>query len=403
MSVTINAHQLKLLIDKTVDHMGYEDLEPLHGIRLDVDSQYLYAVATDRFTIAAARYRLNHGDQNQEAWGRLIPADVVRTLREWIDTMKGAEYITISTAKDRLVFDGPLADLTVATNTALEFPDWRGLLRGIASQTVEGEPFPALGSGTLRRWGATGQSLRTRMTADRKAVLFFGEDFIGAQMPTIHGGVGPVKEQTFESAHSLWLWTLAAGAADVDMASLPQPEPSRYEATKNVEKTGESLLRGVLQSTSNMFDTSHFGEDREAFYAHIRAGVADWMAFRYLDALHQVDPRAASEVVADTAEQLDSGELGEFAWDAAEQAGYLPKKWHDDYEAALRKRNEEEPLLWAKRLAAGLNAAKNFGISFRVDDNPHVAFDAEADEWKAVRPEVTEEASPSVEPADATV
>src|SRR5256886_8689453 len=121
--VTITAHQLKLLLDKTLDHMGSENVEPLHGIRLDADSQYVYAVATDRYTIAAARYRLDNNDQNQEPWARLIPGDIVPALREWIDTMKGAEYLTISTAKDRLVFDGPLADLTIATNTALEFPD----------------------------------------------------------------------------------------------------------------------------------------------------------------------------------------------------------------------------------------------------------------------------------------
>jgi hypothetical protein len=331
VSVTINAHQLKLLLDKTVDHMGYEDLEPLHGIRLDVDAQYVYAVATDRITIAAARYRLNHGDQNQEPWARLIPAEQLRTVREFIDTMKGAEYITISTAKDRLVFDGPLADLTIATNTALEFPDWRGLLRTIAAQTVEGEPFPALDSGFLKRWSATGQSLRTRVTADRKAVLFFGEDFIGAQMPSNGGGIGPAKDQTFQAAHSLWNWTLAAGANDVDMTSLPEPEPSRFEATKNVEETGKGLLQAVLHSEWDMRGKSQEAPDE--FFAHVAAAINGWMAFRYLDALHNVDPRAAQQVVADAAEQLDSGEIAEWAWDVAEEAGHNPQKWHDDYEA----------------------------------------------------------------------
>lgn len=389
MSVTINAYQLKLLLDKTADHMGHEDIEQLHGIRLDVDSQYLYAVASDRYTLAAARYRLNHGDQNQEPWARTIPGDIVPALRQWLDTMKGAEYITISTAKDRLVFDGPLVDLTVATNTALEFPDWRGLLRGIAAQTVEGEPFPALNADFLQRWSATGQSLRTRVTADKKAVLFFGEDFIGAQMPSNGGPVGPAKEQTFEAAHNLWLWTLAAGAKDVDMASLPEPEPKRFEATRDLRETAATLLRGVLDSTSNTFNTS-FDDDRDAWFAHIRSGVSDWMAFRYLDALHQVDPRAAQQVVDDTAEQLDSGELGEWAWDVAEEAGHNPKKWQEDHEARVAKQMAEEPRKWAVRLARGLNDAKNAGISFRVDDNLFVAYDAEAGEWKAVKPESAE-------------
>lgn len=392
LSVTINAHQLKLLLDKTADHMGHEDIEQLHGIRLDVDSQYLYAVASDRYTIAAARYRLNHGDQNQEPWARTIPGDIVPALREWIDSMKGATYITISTVKDRLVFDGPLVDLTVAASTSLKFPDWRGLLRGIAAQTVEGEPFPALDTDRLTRWAVTEHSLRIRVTADRKALLFFGEDFIGAQMPSNGAGIGPVKDETFESAHGLWLWTLASGAADVDMASLPQPEPSKFEAPRSIEETAANLLRGVLDSTSNVFHTS-FDNDRDAWFAHIRSGVSDWMAYRFLDALAQVDPRAAQQVVNETAEQLDSGELGEWAWDMAEESGFNPQKWEDEQTARAAKQMETEPRKWAVRLARGLNDAKNAGINFRVDDNQFVAYDPEADEWKPIAPQPAESAS----------
>lgn len=386
MSVTINAHQLKLLLDKTAAHMGGDGFEPLHGIRLDVDSQYLYAVATDRFTIAAARYRLDNGDQNQEPWAATIPGDIVPALREWVGAMKGASYITISATEDRVVFGGPLSDLNIAVSLSLEFPDWRGLLRTIAAQTVEGEPFPALNSDLFQKWAAAEQSLRTRIAADRKAVLFFGEDFIGAQMPSNGGSIGPAKEQTFDSAHSLWLWTLAAGATDVDMASLPLPEPSRYEATRSIDETAANLLKGVLDSTSNAYNTS-FDDDQDAWFAHIRSGVSDWMAYRYLDALHQVDPRAARAVVTDTAEQLDSGELGEWAYDTAEQSGFNPKQWHDDYEARLAKQYAEEPRKWAVRLALALNDAKDAAIGFRVDDNPHVTFDAEAGEWKAVKPQ----------------
>jgi hypothetical protein len=389
LSVTINAHQLKLLIDKTVEHIGYEDLEPLHGIRLDVDSQYLYTVATDRFTIAAARYNLLHNDKNQEPWARLIPAGQLRTLREWIDTMKGAEYITVSTAKNRLVFDGPLADLTITVDPNLEFPDWRGLLRGIAAQTVDGEPFPALNSGFLNRWSTAGQSLRTRVTADRKAVLFFGEDFIGAQMPSNGGSIGPVKEQSFESAHSLWLWTLAAGGTDVDMASLPKPERSGYEAPKSVEETSEGLLRGVLRSTHDVTDTD-YETDRALWHAHIRIAVANWMAFRYLDALQNVDPREAQDVAAHVAEQLDSGEIGEWAWDAAEEAGHKPQQWQDDYEKAVAEDNAKTAPAWAERLALSLNAARLADITFTVASNSHVAFDESTGQWTAVKPQPAE-------------
>ncbi|MDX3549548.1 hypothetical protein PV724_44545 [Streptomyces europaeiscabiei] len=386
MSVTINAHQLGRLIDKTSNHMGGERVEVLHGIRFDVDARYLHAVASDRYTFAVARYGLNHDDLDQKPFAALLPASHVRALREWLRTMKGAEQITLEVADGRLVFKADKTEVNVLVDTSLEFPDWRGILRTLTENTVDDQPFPCLNSSYLARFD-TGDILRVRLTADMKAALLFGEDFIGAVMPARYAGLGPAEQESFATAFNAWHWTLAAGAKDTDMADLPKPESPRYEATKDVEETAEVLLRGVLRSTSNAFDTRHFDEDHEAWYAHIRAGVSDWMSYRYLDALYQVDPRAAQAVVTDTAEQLDSGEIGEWAWDAAEKAGHNPQKWHDDYEKALSSQAADKPPLWALKLAAGLNAAKNFGIGIRVDDNPHVVFDAEADEWKAVKTE----------------
>lgn len=341
MSVTINAHQLGRLLDKTSNHMGSEYVEPLHGIRLDVDAKYLYAVASDRYTIAVARYQLNHGDQTQEAWARTIPAEYLRSLREWIDSMQGAGLITISTTKERLVFEGPQTDLSIAVNTSLDFPDWRGILRKQVEQAAEGEAFPALNSGYLARFN-TGGILRARLTGDEKPLLVFAEDFLGAQMPTRYAGIYPCKEESFEGAHKSWLWTLAAGAKDADMngAAYDEERP-RYEVTADVRETGESLLQQTLQSGWDMSGKSSTAPDE--FLAHVLAAVNGWMAFRYLDALYQADPRAAANVVAEVSGELDSGEIGEFAWDAAAKAGFKPDKWHDAYEAHKKQLAEKQP------------------------------------------------------------
>ncbi|MGW1796911.1 DNA polymerase III subunit beta family protein [Streptomyces sp. NPDC001984] len=390
MSVTINAHQLGRLIDQTSGHIGSEYNEQLHGIRLEVDSHFLYAVATDRFTLAVARYALTLVDEDRETWARTIPAGYLTPLREWAGAMQGAEWVTVSTAKERLIFEGPQTSFSIAVDLGIEYPDWRGVLRKAVDASVEGEPFPALNSELAQRFGESGHILRVRTTDDQKPVLFFGEDFIGAQMPTRRTQFSPGNLESFPAAYSSWQRTLAAGSKDADMAALPADERPRYEATTDVQETGESLLRGVLRSTSNALDAGTLDEDREAFHAFIHAGVADWMAYRYLDALHQVDPRAAQTVVRETADELDSGELGEFAWDSAEAAGLDPKKWRDDYDAAVRKRNAEQPPLSALKLAAGLNVAKNFGIAFDIDDNPHVRFDEDENAWVAVKPEPAE-------------
>lgn len=388
MSVTINAHQLGRLIEKTIGHMGSEYIEILHGIRLDVDAHYLHAVASDRYTMAVARYGLTENED--EPWARTIPAEYLPALREWINSHQGDSWITIEAGEDRIVFDSARTTYSVALNRSLEYPDWRGILRKLTENTVEGEPFPLLNSRYFARFGATEGLLRVRLAGDTKAALLLGEDFIGAIMPARYEGLEPAKQEPFPAAVNTWRWTLAAGSKDADMDGMPKPEYSRYEASTDVQETGEGLLRSVLQSTSNAVDTSYFNDDSEAWYAHIRSSVANWRAFRYLNALAKVDPRIAAQVVADTAEQLDDGALGEWAWDEAEKAGHNPKKWDDDYSNALRERAAEKPPLWATRLAAGLNAARLAGIDFRVEDNPFVTYDAEAEEWKAVKPERAE-------------
>ena len=392
MSVTINAHQLGRLIDKTSSHMGSERVEVLHGIRFDVDARYLHAVASDRYTFAIARYGLNHDDCDQKPFAALLPASHVQALREWLRAMKGAEWITLDVTDGRLVFKADKTEFNVLVDTDLKFPDWRGILRTLTENTVDGEPFSCLNSSYLARFD-TGDILRVRLTADRKAALLFGEDFVGALMPARYAGLAPAEQESFATACNAWQWTIAAGSKGASMEGLPQPARSRYEATRDVQETAADLLRGVLGATSDTFTSDLFDDDRDAWFAHIRAGVSDWRAYRYLDALAKADPRAAQAVVDDTAEQLDSGELGEWAWDLAEESGFGPQKWQDDHEARVAKQMAEEPRKWAVRLARGLNDAKNAGIGFRVEDNPHVVFDAEADEWKAVKPEPAAEAA----------
>lgn len=343
MSVTINAHQLGLLIDKTVGHIGGEYTAPLNGIRLDVDATHLHAVASDRYTLAVARYRLLHDDQGGQPFARLIPGEYLPSLREWISSQAGATYISISAEDHYVEFGGTHTELRIGVDPGLEYPDWRGLLRAITQHTVEGEPFPALSAGFMTRWAATGDNLRVRVTADQKAVLVFGEDFIGAQMPVRYTGVSPVKAETFDAVRRLWDQTLAAGAEGLDMATdMPDEDDwPRYEVTTDVYETGEALLQQVLRSNADVHNTPGRTNSPE-FLAHITAGVHGWMAYRFLDALHTADPRFARAIVAEVAGELDSGEIGEFAWDAAKEAGHNPQQWHDEYEAHLKKREAEK-------------------------------------------------------------
>lgn len=387
MSITINAHQLGLLIDKTIAHVGDETIKPLHGIRLDADGRYLYTVASDRYTLAVARYRLNHGDTAQEPWACTLPGASLKALREWTASHKGAVSITIQAGEDTVVFSSEQATFSVSVDRGLEFPDWRGLIRTITEYAVEDRPFPAFASVMLARFGSAEDYFRLRVTADQKAALLVAEDFIGAVMPTRHAGLGPVTVETFDKARDLWQWTLAAGGRGVDMeTAMPEAEPPAYEAPKTVREAGGGLLEEVLNSTDDLHAADYHG-DRDLWNANIRIGCAAWIAYRYLDALNQADPRLARETVADVAEQLDSGEIAEWAWDAAESAGFDPEQWRNEHAEAVAARRAKQAPEWAERLAMGLNAARLAGIGFRIDDNPHVVYDEQAEQWTAVKPE----------------
>ncbi|MET9727715.1 hypothetical protein [Streptomyces zaomyceticus] len=386
MSITVNAHQLGLLIDKTIAHIGDETIKVLHGIHLDVDGRYLYAVASDRYTLAAARYQLNHDDTAQEPWARLIPGTILTALREWVRGHHGGVSITIEADEDTVAFNSPQATFSVTTDRGLEFPDWRGILRTLTEHAADEAPFPAFDSSKLAKFGSADSFFRIRVTTDETAALLIAEDFIGAVMPARFSGLSPVSVENFDKARDLWQWTLATGGSGTDMdTAMPKAVPNTDGAPDTVRDAGAGLLQEVLNSTSDLHDVDYH-TDNELWIANIRIGCAAWVAYRYLDALHQADPRLAQEIVADVAEQLDCGEIGEWAWGTAESAGFDPEQWRENHSKAVIARREKRAPEWAERLAMGLNVAKAAGIGFRVEDNPHVVYDEQAEQWTAVQP-----------------
>lgn len=336
MSVTINAHKLGQLIDKVRGHVGSKYVEVLHGIRLDVDATDLHAVASDRFTVAAARYRLNHSDQGQEPWARTIPASWLKPLREWAGAHGGGDTITISTEIGFLGFATAHTEMRVPVTDDQEFPDWRALLRGVAAEIPTIYAFPAVDSKMLARWADTDDVLRVRVTTDLKAFMVFGEDFIGAQMPKRYAGVGPCEDETFDQALALWPHIFTDGGETADLViDMPAEDKPRYEATSTVPDMVESLLQQTLRSTTDSMGAP--STDPGAIASYAIAGVNAWSAYRFLNALHTADPRLAAQTVAELGEELEAGDFSENAWDIAIKAGHDPVAWRNDYEAHLAK------------------------------------------------------------------
>lgn len=339
MPVAITAHQLGRLIDRTIGHTADEYFEHLHGIRLESDATHLYAIASDRYTVAAARYR-HHGPDG-EPFTRTVPVAAARSLREWIRTQPGSDPITVTPAEERLRFTAPHSDLSIAISPHRTFFDWRGILRSVVEQTSTTDVFPALDTALLDRFAAADDVVRLRTTANQEAVLIVGEDFLGAQMPARarRAGIGTDDLATLGQVQASWQHALA-GAQPVAMPDgIPAPaDRPRYEATTDIGETAGDLLRQTLRSTQDMLATDL---PSEASAAYATAGVTAWTAYRYLTALHTADPKLAAMVVAETADQLDSGEISEFAWDAAESAGHDPQAWAQEYEAWVAERRSK--------------------------------------------------------------
>ncbi|MDQ0792053.1 hypothetical protein [Streptomyces sp. B1I3] len=332
MSVTINAHQLGRLIDKVRGHIGSEYVEVLHGIRLDVDATHLHAVASDRYTVAAARYRLNGDQQGQEPWARTIPADWLKPLREWTSAHGGGDTITISVVPGRVIFGTEHTDIRIPVADDQEFPNWRSLLTGITANIPTKFAFPAVDSRMLARWADTGDTLRVHVTTDLTAMLLFGEDFIGAQMPKRYNGVSPSGESTFEEALAQWPTLDDNNEALADLAA---EMPAGDDEMGTIPEMVSSLLQQTLRSTSDLLGAPT--DDPGATASYALAGVNAWTAYRLLDALHKADPRLAAQTVAELGDELEAGDFSENAWDIAAKAGHDPQAWSDDYEAHLKR------------------------------------------------------------------
>ncbi|MFJ3817791.1 hypothetical protein [Streptomyces sp. NPDC090056] len=333
MSATLNAHQFGRLLERTAGHIADESIPRLHGVRLETDDTFLYAIASDRYTLAVARYR--HHGLTSAPFARTLPARALASLRHWAADQPGGDPVTVTLAENRIRFTSPQGELGVGVDDSREYFGWRGVLRGVIDQLPADaeDPFPVFDTRLLARWTGADHYLRLRVTADRQGALLVGEDFLGAQMPvrSRHDGFDTGLADDLDQARTLWDDALGDAPAAAMPDSMPAVRHPSHDASRAVAETAEGLLRQTLSSTHDLIQETNISP--AAVAAHASSGVTAWMAFRYLEALHHADPKLAVRIVTETAEQLDDGALGEFAYDAAAGAGYNPEEWQEELEA----------------------------------------------------------------------
>lgn len=325
---TIGAHKLQRMISQVRPHICDDDaLPPINGIRFECDGAHIHAIATDRFTFAVARNKVR---EETDTWTTTISQDNLGWFTAWLEIHEGDTILNLAATGDGLSVTDDRGTIVVPAKDHT-FPKWQGLFRNALTDAAASGDMVSVDTKMLARWKHADTHLRTWQTAVEKPVLFVGDDFIGLQMPARYSGAAKDRSAVLSD----WSGTLGEGGKPVEITIPPAPG-----AAAEME---EAMLHRTLQSTAEMFDAdTDTDKGRAAFIAWVHSGSYAWSAYRLLQALKKADPDLAETTVRDLNEQLESGEIGEWAWDEAEKAGHNPQKWHDDYEAHLKKLAEKQ-------------------------------------------------------------
>ncbi|GAA2803523.1 hypothetical protein [Streptomyces showdoensis] len=180
---TILASDLQRMLKQAAPHASTEDTIPaLTAVHLESRDGYLYAVTTDRFTMAVARQSvLNTGEWKTSISGTHIP-----TLLSWLKTSTDVSIQVTGGSVPTVVLSGTVNSLTVAAlpdSTVL--PDWRRLFRKYFDMGLNPVPLSGVTPKYLARWKDAAQVLHLWQAAPGAALVFMDDrsEFIGMQMP----------------------------------------------------------------------------------------------------------------------------------------------------------------------------------------------------------------------------
>ncbi|HEY8977700.1 MAG TPA: hypothetical protein VIN75_26030 [Burkholderiaceae bacterium] len=236
---TVSSRRLSRIIRQVIDHAGTDERSDLSVVRLESDGTHLYAVATDRFTLAVARELLDR-ELNPDAQPfsvLLYPRDAAHLAKIADDEAfdDGQPWSAPTDFYTRLlVSDGrpPIAAAQVLVRkegdiehrddvSAKYVPapdvlpyDWRDLVRRcLQTQSSESAAVRkmAFNPQLLARWRSSDiEPLHFRFTGALNAVIVTGHNFLGVQLP-----VKPTDpSESFDAYASAWTIDLAPQAVD---------------------------------------------------------------------------------------------------------------------------------------------------------------------------------------------
>lgn len=182
---TCTAADLRRMLGRVSPHMSTDDTLPvINSVRLEQREGYLFALATDRYTMAIARTAV----VNDEVWQANIPAELLKAVTSWLKTQSGS--IEMAPQRDgdltALTFSSIDGSLRITTDPVAYkgFPRWQT----IAARALTTDPSAGVTSYTSRylsRWESGAEVLHSWQTGPHRPVVFMDGDgdFLGIHMP----------------------------------------------------------------------------------------------------------------------------------------------------------------------------------------------------------------------------
>ncbi|MFC5719863.1 hypothetical protein ACFP1Z_06680 [Streptomyces gamaensis] len=180
---------LRQAVTRVLPHMDTADVFRLDGLLLDYDGTSLFAVASDRYTLAVAAVTVHNSCESCEPWTVFLDGIEARTLAEFLNRTGFHETVTIGPRPARYDDEVPTVRATSPHESIdLDTEEWENDLfcwRAIVRTHLAGPGAGPvlLNPELLDRWSILDQPASVRLPGEHGAVTITAEHFLGLHMP----------------------------------------------------------------------------------------------------------------------------------------------------------------------------------------------------------------------------
>lgn len=180
--ITIADHALGRLVAQTRPHVGnLADSEAVQCITFEHENGVLYAMATNRYTLAVSRTQVTGGDD--KPWHAIVHRTQLPEVAAAVKLLD-TDTVQMERTSEQLIFSGKRGHrIAVDLSPYAKVPlDWRKLLLP-ALEKPAADTQMAMDPKFFGAWKNLPKPLHMWSTGENRLSLIVAADFLGAQMP----------------------------------------------------------------------------------------------------------------------------------------------------------------------------------------------------------------------------